>query len=104
MQHIELHALGQIDIGGNKAKAVGFFAAGGLDIGDAAAGLRWSSLSNIVRHDRPPVLISMTRTLGWICGRTKSIFNNPFSNAADLTSMPSASTKARKNCRAAMPR
>ena len=32
----------------------------------------------------PPVLISTTRTLGWMSGRAKSIFSNPFSNAADV--------------------
>src|SRR5580693_778438 len=101
MQHIKLHALGQFDIGGNKAKTVRLFTAGGLDIGDAAR--RLNSGFKIVRHDLPP-LISITRTLDWMGGRTKSTLSNPFANAADLTSMPSASTKARKNCRAAMPR
>src|SRR5208283_1180645 len=38
------------------------------------------------------------------CGRTRSINNNPFFKSALSTSMPSASTKLRWNCRAAMPR
>ncbi len=43
MQHVKLHAIGQIDIGGNQAKTVGFIAACGLDVGNAAG----SSFSNL---------------------------------------------------------
>ena len=38
MQHLKLHALGQLNIGRNKAKTVRLFAARGLDIGDPAWG------------------------------------------------------------------
>src|SRR5690348_1302615 len=107
MQDIELHAIGQIDVRGKQAKAMGLIAARGLDVSDAAghklAFFQVIALKS-VRHVKPPVLISISRRLGWTCLRVKSIFSNPFSNAADETSMPSARTKLRKNCRAAMPR
>ena len=38
MDDIELHALGQADIGGNKAKTVSFVAARGLDVSDPGRG------------------------------------------------------------------
>src|SRR5207253_213304 len=106
VQHIKLHAVGQIDIGGDQAEAMRLFAACGLDVSDPACGelpVLDLVVFKSVRHDKPPVLISTTRVLGWTCLRAKSIFSNPFSNAAAVTSMPSARTKLRKNCRAAMP-
>ena len=43
-----------------------------------------------------------TRTSG--CGRARSMCSSPLSSHAPFTSIPSASTNARWNCRAAMPR
>src|SRR5436190_14148575 len=106
VQHIKLHAIGQIDIGREQAEPVRLIAARGLDIGNASGEPPLFTVIDFksVRHGKPPVLISTTRTVGWTCLRAKSIFSNPFSNAAAATSMPSARTKLRKNCRAAMPR
>src|SRR5665213_1006470 len=103
MENIELHAAGQVHIGGNEAQPVGVLAAGRLDIGDAAMAAHRFALENVV-HVKPPLFISITLTWGLMSGRSNRILSNPFSNAADLTSMPSASTKDRKNCRAAIPR
>src|SRR5690242_4488607 len=103
MKDIELHALGQLDIGGDQSQPMRLFASGGLDIGDTALAGACLTLEQLC-HCMPPVLISMALTLGWMSGRVKMIRSNPFSNAAVFTSMPSASTNARKNCRAAMPR
>src|SRR3984957_16397175 len=89
MEDIELHAAGQVHIGGNQTQAMGFLAAGRLDVGDAAMAARPFALENVV-HVKPPLLISMTLTWGLMSGRSNRILNNPFSNAADLTSMPSA--------------
>src|SRR3954471_40427 len=104
MQDIELHALGQVDILGQEAKTMRFLAVGGFDVGDAPHSRHITLGFETIGHFRPPLLISTTRTLGLTSGRTKSILSNPFSNAADMTSMPSARTKDRKNCLAAMPR
>src|ERR1051326_5483436 len=49
-------------------------------------------------------LIAIDLTMRSGCGRARSIDSNPFFKSAPKTSIPSASTKMRWNCRAAMPR
>src|SRR5580658_2182799 len=49
-------------------------------------------------------LISTLRTRPSTTTRTRSMFKSPLSSDALATSIPSASTKERWNCRAAMPR
>ena len=51
-----------------------------------------------------PLAISTVRGFCSTTRRSRSMLSNPLSSQAPDTSMPSASTKERWNCRAAMPR
>src|SRR5579864_6766100 len=91
-----------------------FFVAGRLDVGDPARieRRRLLGVQFIVVHDRSPspipfalpdfARIAIVRMTLSAFGLASSIVNSPFSISAPVTSIPSASTTARRNCRAAM--